>query len=214
MSQIARHALSVDERLSPPELTPGARRIAEVALELFYRHGITATGVDTIAQRSGVTKRTLYDRFGSKDELVRVCLQLRHQGWWAELQEELAAAETTQLRILAVFDAYDRPAADRGCGFINAAGELAPGHHALEVVRADKQAVRQLLGRLIQELEAPAPTPGLADQLFLLLEGSIATRGTVADAHLIDTARATAQVLMASALATAASGRTPPSVSG
>lgn len=203
MSQIARHAVTVDERLSPPELTPGARRIAEVALDLFYRHGITATGVDTIAQRSGVTKRTLYDRFGSKDELVRVCLQLRHQGWWGELQRELDAADTPEMRILAVFDAYARPGADRGCGFINAAAELESGHPALEVVRADKAAVRQLLDALVGALDAPSPSAELADQLFLLLEGSIATRGTVADADLIDTARATAQALMVSGRTTA-----------
>ncbi|MDQ4084268.1 MAG: TetR/AcrR family transcriptional regulator, partial [Actinomycetota bacterium] len=58
----------MDDQQRP--LTPGAQRILDVASELFYWRGIHAVGVDTIAAESGVTKRTLYDRFGSKDGLV------------------------------------------------------------------------------------------------------------------------------------------------
>jgi len=68
-----------------PRLTPGARRILEVASALFYRHGIHAIGVDTIAAESGVTKRTLYDRFGSKDELVAAYLRARDERWRARV---------------------------------------------------------------------------------------------------------------------------------
>ena len=73
-------------------LTPRARRILEVASRLFYLHGIHAVGVDTIAAESGVTKRTLYDRFGSKDALVTAYLQERHDTWWARLEQRLASA--------------------------------------------------------------------------------------------------------------------------
>lgn len=51
-------------------LTPAAQRILDTASALFYARGINAVGVDTIAAESGVTKRTLYDRFGSKDQLL------------------------------------------------------------------------------------------------------------------------------------------------
>ena len=51
------------DALTPPRLTTGARRILETAGELFYAHGVHAVGVDTIAAESGITKRTLYNRF-------------------------------------------------------------------------------------------------------------------------------------------------------
>ena len=164
--------------LTVPELTPGARRILDVASELFYRRGIHAVGVDTIAAESGITKRTLYDRFGSKDHLVAVYLQARHASWWQRLEERLRAAPSP--RALAVFDAYvdDAVATDRGCAFLNAAGELPSDHPAQDVVRAHKRAVRRLLADLIAQDRADlAHADVVADEVFLLLEGAIAHRG-------------------------------------
>ncbi|BBJ37693.1 hypothetical protein SSPO_004110 [Streptomyces antimycoticus] len=54
----------------PQSLTPAGRRIVAAAEDLFYSRGITAVGVDLIAERAGTTKRTLYNQFGSKDRLV------------------------------------------------------------------------------------------------------------------------------------------------
>lgn len=164
--------------LEVPDLTPGAQRILEVASDLFYRHGIHAVGVDTIAAESGITKRTLYDRFGSKNNLVAVYLKARHAAWWGRLQERLA--EASDPRALAVFDAYagDPLPTDRGCAFLNAAGELPPDHPAHEVVSAHKRAVRDLVARLVREDRPGLDDPdGTADELFLLLEGSVAHRG-------------------------------------
>ena len=118
-------AMTTDEgELVLPDLTPAAGRILDAAAELFYLHGIHAVGVDTIAAASGVTKRTLYDRFGSKDVLVATYLRARHVAWWARLDERLEVAPAP--RALAVFDAYaeDAPSVERGCAFLNAAGEL------------------------------------------------------------------------------------------
>lgn len=164
--------------LDVPDLTPGARRILEVASDLFYRHGIHAVGVDTIAAESGITKRTLYDRFESKDDLVAIYLKARHASWWGRLEQRLAEAAAP--RALAVFDAYaqDPLPSDRGCAFLNAAGELPPGHPAQSVIRAHKRAVRALLADLVRENRPGLADPdGTADELFLLLEGSVAHRG-------------------------------------
>lgn len=164
--------------LDVPPLTPGAQRILEVASDLFYRHGIHAVGVDTIAAESGITKRTLYDRFGSKDNLVAIYLAARHAAWWGRLQERLERA--TDPRAMAVFGAYegDPLPTDRGCAFLNAAGELPPDHPAQSVIRAHKSAVRELLADLVLEDRPGLDDPGgTADELFLLLEGSVAHRG-------------------------------------
>ena len=140
-------------------LTPGARRILEVASQLFYRDGIHAVGVDTIAAESGVTKRTLYDRFGSKDALVAAYLRRRHELWWQQFEQRIAGAESP--RALVVFDAYldDATMVSRGCAFVNAAAELPRDHAAYTAIREHKQAVRDRLAELVAATPAGA-NPG------------------------------------------------------
>ncbi|WOF24619.1 helix-turn-helix domain containing protein [Microbacterium betulae] len=179
-----------DEVLLAPALTAGARRILEVASDLFYRRGIHAVGVDTIAAESGVTKRTLYDRFGSKDGLVEAYLQARHQRWWERMERRLA--EHPASRVLAVWDSYtqDAESSDRGCAFINAAGELPVDHRGHRVIRAHKQAVRRRLADLIRTDHPEAgDADTAADLVFLLLEGAIAHRGIDGDDEMLRSGR-------------------------
>ena len=159
-------------------MTPGGKRVLQAAAELFYRDGINAVGVAAVAQHAGVTKKTLYDCFGSKADLVVAYLQDRHETWWTHLGQRLAEAGSPAA--LTVFDAYlDNPALDssHGCAFLNAAAELPRGHPGLEVVRHHKSAVQAKLAELAREDAPHAEDPdGLADQLFLILEGAIAHR--------------------------------------
>lgn len=185
--------------LELPPLTPGARRILDAAAELFYRHGIHAVGVDAIAARSGVTKRTLYDRFGSKDRLVAVYLILRHATWWRRMEQRLAQARGSLA--LAFFDSYahDSEPSDRGCAFINAAAELSPEHPAFRVIREHKRAVVDRLADLLApELEETADARAAAQEMFLLLEGALAHRGIDGDDRLVERARAAARRMVAS----------------
>ena len=49
----------------------GARqRILNTAINLFYREGINATGVERLASEASVSKRTLYQHFPSKTAVV------------------------------------------------------------------------------------------------------------------------------------------------
>ncbi|MBC3190016.1 TetR/AcrR family transcriptional regulator [Pseudonocardia sp. C8] len=160
------------------DLTPRARRVLEVASELFYDRGIHSVGVDTIAAESGVTKRTLYNNFGSKDALVAAYLKNRHEVWWRELEERVATAGSP--RALTLFDVYaeDARTITRGCAFLNAAAELSTEHPAYAIIRAHKQAVEHRLCTLIAEDRPAVDDPGqLARHLFLLLEGAFAHHG-------------------------------------
>lgn len=185
------------EALRPPELTPAARRILEVASELFYRHGIHAVGVDTIAATSGITKRTLYDRFGSKEHLVAAYLQARHQLWWNRMERRVCAG--SQSPVLALFDSYleDSESTERGCAFLNAAAELPDDHPGYRVIRAHKRAV---LDRLVELLDAdPSETRdagSAAQEVFLLMEGAVAHRGIDGDDRLFRSAREMTQRLL------------------
>jgi len=192
MTTAAEHA----EDMAVPELTPRARRILEVASELFYEQGIHAVGVDTIAAESGVTKRTLYDRFGSKDTLVTVYLRARHHAWWQRLEERLTTAP--QPRALAIFDAYlaDPLPSDRGCGFLNAAAELPRDHPGYRVIQTHKRAVRHRLENLLREEHPELEPQTTAEHLFLLLDGAIAHRGIDGDDRLSRRARNIAAQLL------------------
>ena len=158
-----------------PPLTPAGERLAEAASGLFYRHGIRAVGVDLIAETAGTTKKTLYDRFGSKDELVTLYLRRRAARWQTFLDERLLAHPSGPGRALAVFDALEEwlTTQDRGCAFVNAYAEIGgTDHPGLPVIRAEKARMRATFGRLVGD-------DALADHLHLLYEGAtvLATAG-------------------------------------
>jgi AcrR family transcriptional regulator len=158
-------------------LTPAGERILSAASTLFYERGIRTVGVDAIADAAEVTKKTLYDRFGSKDRLIAAYLEQRNRVWHAFLDDQLAERrpETPEEMILALFAALTDWLAEsrRGCGFINASVELAaPDHPAMPVIVAQKRWMRA-------EFMAQAELAGfrdageLADRLLLLHEGAL-----------------------------------------
>lgn len=160
-----------------PPLTPAAERLLAAAGELFYDHGITAVGVDRIADAAGTTKKTLYDRFGSKEGLITAYLQRRCDRWQDHCLSYLdrVAPNPGVDRVLAVFDALEAWMVKntRGCGFINAFAELAgTGHSGLDVIRAEKAWLLELYVTLIRDAGVADPnTRGL--ELALLHEGAI-----------------------------------------
>ncbi|RRO12650.1 TetR/AcrR family transcriptional regulator [Saccharopolyspora rhizosphaerae] len=157
------------------ELTPAAKRILVTAGELFYEQGINAIGVEAVAEAAGVTKKTLYDRFGSKDQLIVAYLRDRDQRWRKWWQEHLEQHATTPSeKLLATFDAlaeWMRHNHPRGCAFVNAHAELADTDHpARAVITEHKHWVRNHLASLAHEADAPEPER-VADELTILLEG-------------------------------------------
>lgn len=153
--------------------------ILDAASELFYQQGIHAIGIDTVIDRAGVAKASLYRHFRTKDDLTAAVLRRRDERWRAWLAETVEAHATTpRQKLLAVFDALDEWFASqdfRGCGFINAAAEFpAPDHPVRAVVKDHKRAVIRYLGDLAREARAQHPEV-LASELFLLMEGAIAT---------------------------------------
>ncbi|ALM37621.1 TetR/AcrR family transcriptional regulator [Streptomyces albidoflavus] len=159
-------------------LTPAGRRIAAAAEELFYERGITGVGVDLIAEHSGVTKRTLYNQFGSKDHLVAVYLAERDRRWRSLVQATVDARATPRDAVLAPFEALATwsETHTRGCAFINALAELPdPAHPAHRIATAQKLWLLDLFETLATAANCPAPTP-LARQLLLLHEGTLATQ--------------------------------------
>jgi AcrR family transcriptional regulator len=169
--------------------------------ELTYEHGITGTGVDAIAARAGVTKRTLYQHFGSKDRLVAEALDERNRRALLALETNARqrSEETGELAILALFDVIEsalRTRTKAGCAFINASLEInRPGHPvreaALAHLRAREGLVRQLLA------EAGVEDADLSAQVTLLVDGAYAVGGSRRDPAAARQAKAAAAVLLA-----------------
>ena len=186
-----------------PELTPAARRVLDAASTLFYERGIHAVGVDLVAETAGVTKKTLYARFGSKDALVVAYLQERDRRWREFLERFLAESRLIGVdRPLAVLDAgaeWSAALSPRGCSAINARAETADlsAPVAQEVTR---QKVSQLgvFVDLCREARLADPE-GVARMLMLFYEGAIVTVGMASFDHPFAVAREAAQQVLAHA---------------
>ena len=179
---------------------PGAReRVLAAASRLFYQHGIHAVGVNAIASEAGVTKATLYAHFSSKDGLITEHLRARDRRWETELANSLGTQRHPAGQLDAIFAAYRAWAvADefRGCGFVNAAAEIADASHpARAIVYAHKQAMRSRLEALAGAAQCPDPA-GVAEQWFFLLEGAMLTAALRRQAAPLDHAREMAERLL------------------
>lgn len=179
----------------------GAReRIETAAARLFYHNGIHATGVELIAGEANVSKRTLYQHFPGKNDLVESYLRRMDTEGGSPNEQRLADPNlTARERLLAIFEMSQREVM-RGCPFHNAAVESAGTlRGADDIVRAHKQ---RIIGRLI----AVAREAGVADpellgqQLAVLFEGATALATSLNDTAPVVHARAAAATLIEASL--------------
>ncbi|WP_100448788.1 TetR/AcrR family transcriptional regulator [Glycomyces xiaoerkulensis] len=181
-----------------PRMTPAARRVLDTASELFYHRGINAVGVDLIAETSGVTKKTIYDRFGSKDHLVMAYLRERDGRWRALVEHHIGAAGPGEA-VPAVFDAlkeWTAASGDRGCALINARAEITGPNHPVRTLAAEEK--QWLLGRFTGLLRAEGAADPDADavELLLLHEGAVVMNDVGQVTGAIDRARLAARRLV------------------
>ncbi|RZL72613.1 MAG: TetR/AcrR family transcriptional regulator [Rhodococcus sp. (in: high G+C Gram-positive bacteria)] len=172
------------DSLSPPRrvaLTPGARKALAAAGRLFYERGIHAVGVDLIAAEAGVTKKTLYDRFGSKEQIVVEYLADRDERWRAFLADHLdAVGDSPEQRLHAIFDASQQWTAEnsaKGCSMVNAHAEISdPSHPAYAVIIGQKQWMLELFTGVCRDASVHEPE-ALARTVMLLHEGALVAHG-------------------------------------
>lgn len=177
-------------------MTPAAERLLSAASDLFYNRGIHAVGVDLIAEVAGTTKKTLYDRFGSKDALVALYLRRRFERWRAHVETWLAEHGRGPVQALDALEAW-LGANTCGCAFVNAHAEIGRADHpAIAVIRAEKQWMRELYERLAEEAGAPA---GVGAQLHLVHEGAIICFAVAAQPDALANAKAAARNLLGTA---------------
>jgi AcrR family transcriptional regulator len=173
-------------------------RLLGAAHELFYAEGVQTVGIDRVIERAGVAKASLYNVFGSKEELVRAYLEERHAGALSALRTAVERHTDPRDRLLAVFDAqaelFARPGF-RGCAFVSACAE-APAGGLIQGAAADYRAeVRELFRQLAAA--AGAVDPGrLAAQLNALYDGAGLSARMDGDPSIAVAARAGAESLL------------------
>ena len=181
-------------RRKTESLTP-AERILAAAGKLFYTRGIRAVGVDAVAAEAGVSKRTLYSHYPSKDALIAAYLMARFK--------HIAPSDApVREQILGAFDRLERFLTDgsfRGCPFVNAVIEIGdPKHQAAAIAVQFKEQRRLWFRGLLDRLGVKDPDT-LATQLQLLNEGALATAVVRGDPAVARVARAAAEVLLGAA---------------
>jgi AcrR family transcriptional regulator len=170
------------------------QRLLETARDLFYHEGIRSVGVDTIVERSGVGKATLYRHFPTKDDLIAAYIAEEdhdHQQWFDDMAAD--PEHSPKEKLLAWFEACEQRIEEpgfRGCPFLNAMAEIADtAHPAYQSSVKHERALRDGLAQLSREAGARDPEQ-LADQLLLVVNGALASAslfGEASPAHQLTT---------------------------
>ena len=177
----------------------GAReRILSASRQLFRERGINGTGMDQLCAEAKVSKRTMYQHFDGKDELIAEYLRRFDPDVMTEVFDRTDL--TPRERLLAAFD-INSPL----CPFIAAAVEIPePDHTARAIARDYKNAIGARFTETAREAGATNPEQ-LGEQLALLLDGASARNRVLnTEAETFATAAATAAVLIDNAIPTAA----------
>jgi AcrR family transcriptional regulator len=167
-------------------------RILETAGRLFYGQGIRAVGVDTIAAEIGISKRTLYNYFPSKEELILAYLS-------RQLVQPKNSDRPVLEQVLRYFDWLERWFATdtfRGCPFVNAVAELGDATHpGTKMAVAYKEQRRLWLRDALIQANVADPD-GLATQVAILVEGAIIAALIRDDPRMASAAKAAARILL------------------
>ena len=157
--------------------------LIQTALHLFYSKGVNSVGINEILKQSGIAKKTLYNHFASKDDLVLATLKYRDGIFNQWFKDILDSEKSGEKSILALFygldDWFNNKVPElspfRGCFFINTAAEYSVTDSLIrQYCRSHKQVIRALIKNKISLfIENPEDVSSLTNMIFMLKEGAI-----------------------------------------
>ncbi|WP_007512649.1 MULTISPECIES: TetR/AcrR family transcriptional regulator [Pseudofrankia] len=175
-------------------------RLLDAAAELFYREGV-GVGVEVLCRAAGVSKRSMYQLFDSKDAMIAASLDRWARTLRAQMFPVADDAHPPRERILGVFAWLEAASADpdfRGCPLVGTAVEVKnPEHPAATVARRHKQALTDFFAAEARRAGAPDPVL-LAERLTMIYDGASA-RAVVRAQPIGDLAVTTAALLLENA---------------
>lgn len=184
------------------------QRLLDAAYELFYRKGFTRVGVDEIAELAGITKRSLYYHFKSKDELLGAVLDLQHELSMAHIRKYEDRYRVDPDEIVSILFSelarWSEKPGWTGTGFTRVAMELAdlPGHPARGAAHRHKAAREAWYAEILAKAGVVSSSKH-ARQIALLAEGAVALILIHSDRSYADAAANAAKELLRSAVAEA-----------
>ncbi|MDQ0779177.1 AcrR family transcriptional regulator [Streptomyces aurantiacus] len=158
-------------------------RLLDAAMELFYRDGVSL-GVEALCRAAGVSKRSMYQLFASKDEVLAASLERRAPEYGRRLRPGPDDLRSPRERILYVFEQLEQASTEddyRGCPYLSAMVELKDPEHPASVVAL------RVKGTLTEAFRVDAERGGardpelLARQLTLIFDGASARAGAKAE---------------------------------
>ncbi len=152
-------------------------KLLDTARRLFCRNGIHATGVTRILKESGVARRTLYERYGSKEKLLRAVFSSEADMWFRWFDGELSNQQMAPAaRVLLLFDlleAWFNSGTFYGCLFINAVAEHEKDSNWVrDMAVAHRNRINVLLLTLVTEAGDAEPLM-TTEKLSMLIDGTI-----------------------------------------
>jgi AcrR family transcriptional regulator len=154
---------------------PSAReRLLASADQLFYEGGINLVGIDRIIEHAGVAKSSLYDCFGSKEELIRCYLEARAKARQDRIRERIGRHDKPVHKILSIFDLLGEITSQpgyRGCAFTRAAADADADSKVKKACDASRAFLRAQFIELTRAAGAKNPE-ALSQQLMLLYDGA------------------------------------------
>lgn len=172
------------------------KRLLKTASDLFYRQGYNNTGINQVIEEAGVAKASLYQHFGSKEELCVAYLEAKHKNWFEELNHFLSAKDNPKEKILASFDFLEETSKRnnfRGCSFLNILSEVPMSSKKIvnEAV-GHKSKLRSFFKELLQAVDQG----NNADTVYLLFETAITESQVYKDVWPIRSAKKTVSKLI------------------
>jgi AcrR family transcriptional regulator len=159
-------------------------RLLETAARLFYQRGYQATGINEIIKQAGICKASFYHHFKTKEDLLVVSLEQRHDRMMSDMRTVSSLGKTPAEKIARVFhwlgESCHTGSAVNGCAYLNMVSEFRDaGSRVRELVRWHKAALRQFLYELVaahfrssgkseQELQS------VTDEVYILAEAVFA----------------------------------------
>jgi AcrR family transcriptional regulator len=159
----------------------GRGRLVATAVELFYRHGFNAVGLDWVIQEAGVTKTTFYKHFESKSDLMVAAVEMRDT-WELEAWRKAAhtlGGEEARAQLLALFDVLDVWFNDEdfgGCMFLNVASEFPNPNDPVHRAAAKHKVANWAMVRDLAAQAGAADPESFADLYMIAFEGALVLR--------------------------------------
>ncbi|MBK8206415.1 MAG: TetR/AcrR family transcriptional regulator [Planctomycetes bacterium] len=159
-------------------------RLLETANRLFYEHGYKATGINEVIKEAGIAKASFYHHFKTKEDLLIVTLEQRHERMMTEVRAVTSSGNTPGEKIARMFEWLGTQcscgSSTRGCAYLNMVSEFRDASCKVrEVVRWHKNTFRKYLQELISAHYRGTGKPeeeleSAADELYLLIEAVFA----------------------------------------